>query len=51
MNQSPEFGYKAFCRSQDSSGIPNGQKGRPGSLAEMGDPGTKPDPARGCCPS
>lgn len=48
MNQSPGFGCKAFYRSQDSSGIPNGQKGKPGSLSEMGDPGTKPDPARGC---
>lgn len=48
MNQPPGFGCKAFYRSQDSSGIPNGQKGKPGSLSEMGDPGAMPDPACGC---
>ena len=35
MNQPPEFGYKASCRSQDGSGIPHGQKGKPGRLSEM----------------
>lgn len=33
MDQPPEFGYKASCRPQDGSGIPHGQKGRPGSLS------------------
>lgn len=50
MDQPPEFGYKASCRPQDGSGIPHGQKGRPGSCLEMQDPGTKPDPACGCPP-
>ena len=49
-NQPLEFGYKASCRSQDGSGIPHGQKGKPGRLSEMRDPGTKPDPACGCPP-
>lgn len=38
----------AFYQFQNSSGIPKGQKGKPGSLSEMGDPGTEPDPAHGC---